>query len=86
MLLNAHDHTVSRTRNLELAGHWSAAGGNVSVWEFPDALRLPHDVVDPDEPAANTAASYPAILALMDGDAPRADLAVPVLLSEEKAS
>ena len=80
LLLNAHDHTVSRTRNVELAAHWSAAGGVVSVWEFPDALGLPHDVVDPDEPSANTAASYPAILALIDGDAPRRDLAVPVLL------
>ena len=81
MLLNAHDHTVSRTRSVELAAHWSAAGGAVSVWEFPDALRLPHDVVDPDEPGANTGASYPAILALIDGDAPRRDLAVPVLLA-----
>jgi esterase/lipase len=75
MLLNAHDHTVSRARNLDLAESWSAAGGNVSVWECPDALHLPHDLVDPDERFGNVAASYPVILALIDGLEPRADLA-----------
>ena len=75
MLLNAHDHTVSRARNLELAECWSAAGGNVTVWEFSNSLHLPHDLVDPDEPFGNIAASYPVILALINGLEPRSDLA-----------
>ena len=75
MLLNAHDHTVSRARNLELAKHWAATGGNVAVWEFPDSLHLPHDLVDPDERFSNVAASYPVIFHLIDGVEPRSDLA-----------
>lgn len=75
MLLNAHDHTVSRTRNLELAECWSAGGGNVAAWEFSDSLNLPHDLVDPDEPFGNTGVTYPAILGLINGVAPRRDIA-----------
>lgn len=75
MLLNAHDHTISRSRNLELAGCWSAAGGRVAAWEFPDSLNLPHDLVDPDEPSGNIDATYPVILGLIDGLEPRRKLA-----------
>lgn len=75
MLLNAHDHTVDRSRNLELAACWSAAGGNVNVWEFSNSLQLPHDLVDPDERFANVAATHPVILDLIDGVEPRSGLA-----------
>jgi len=74
LLLNAHDHTVNRSRNLELAECWGSTGGNVRVWEFSDSLHLPHDIVDPDEPFGNVAASYPVILALIDGVEPQRDL------------
>jgi len=74
LLLNAHDHTVSRARNLELAKRWASTGGNVRVWEFSDSLHLPHDLVDPDEPFGNIGASYPVILGLIDGVEPQMDL------------
>ena len=86
MLLNAHDHTISRSRNLELAGCWSAAGGRVAAWEFPDSLNLPHDLVDPDEPSGNIDATYAVILALISGLEPRKDLVHRLPIQRDLAS
>ena len=86
MLLNEHDHTVSRTRNLELAQSWAATGGNVGAWEFHDSLCLPHDVIDADERSGNVHASYPVILDLIDGVEPRRDLAHRLYVQRDTAS
>lgn len=85
MLLNAHDHTISRSRNLELAGCWSAAGGRVAAWEFPDSLNLPHDLVDPDEPFGNIRATHPVILCLIDGREPPRELAHRIHIARDVA-
>lgn len=75
VLVNAIDGTVSREAIDELARQWSARGGRVSMFEFPASLRLPHDVIDPDESTANTSATYPVLLALLYGATPPANLA-----------
>jgi carboxylesterase len=75
VLLNAHDRTVNRAAINELVAQWSATGGSVSMFEFPDSLRLPHDVMDPDEATGNTGATYPVLLALLYGATPPANLA-----------
>ena len=83
MLLNAHDHTVSRRRNLELAGRWASSGGNVAAWEFRDALQLSHDFVDPGERSANIAATHPVIRALIDGKQPASNAVYRLHLEQE---
>ena len=45
-LMNQHDHTIKAATAVALARVWSAKGMAVSVYELPDSLRLPHDVVD----------------------------------------
>jgi esterase/lipase len=75
VLVNAADRTVSRDAIDELAAHWSATGGRVSMFEFPDSLRLPHDVIDPDKLTGNTSVVYPVLLALLYGSTPPANLA-----------
>ena len=72
LVLNANDHTVSRRAIDELAGDWSAHGAVVRMYEFPTALKLRHDVIDPDEAGADTAVTYPVLRALIDGKAPPA--------------
>ena len=67
VLVNAHDHTVNRQAIDELVEHWSAAGGHVSMFELADSLRLPHDIVDPDELTGNTRVTYPIIVSLLYG-------------------
>lgn len=74
VVVNANDGTVSRGAIDDLAARWTAAGGHVSMYEFPDSLHLPHDVIDPDEASGNTAVTYPVIIALVYGDKPPASL------------
>jgi esterase/lipase len=78
ILVNASDETVNRDAVDELVAHWLAAGGHVSMVEFPDSLRLPHDIVDPDEATGNTKVTYPVFLSLLYGSTPPANLGVRV--------
>jgi carboxylesterase len=79
VLVNANDHTVNRQAIDELVEHWSAAGGHVSMLELADSLRLPHDIIDPDEHTGNVKVVYPVILALLYGSTPPANIGARVL-------
>jgi hypothetical protein len=79
VLVNAHDHTVNRQAIDELVEHWSATGGHVSMFELADSLRLPHDIVDPDELTGNTRVTYPVILSLLFGSTPSVNLGARVI-------
>ena len=72
VLLNASDRTVSNASALELAQHWSDHGTRVHVYQLPDSLRLPHDIIDPRHPGSDTAAVYPVLTALLAGERPPA--------------
>jgi hypothetical protein len=48
------------------------------MFELPDSLRLPHDVIDPDEYGGNTKVVYPVILSLLYGSTQAPGVAVPV--------
>jgi carboxylesterase len=69
-LVNANDHTVKTAPVLDLARQWTRKAVPVSVYEFPDSLQLPHNVVDPIQRAGNAAAVYPVLEALAQGDQP----------------
>jgi esterase/lipase len=45
-LLNEADRTIKSATAVDLARTWAANGMHVTVYELPDSLRLPHDVVD----------------------------------------
>jgi hypothetical protein len=62
-------------------GAQSPTGGHVSMFELSDSLRLPHDIVDPDEATGNTKVTYPVILSLLYGSTPPANLGVRVIRS-----
>ena len=81
VLVNAADRTVSRDAIDELAAQWSATGGRVSMFEFPDSLRLPHDVIDPDKLTGKPSVTYLVLLALLYGSTPPANLARRLLLN-----
>jgi carboxylesterase len=46
VLVNADDHTVRLSASEALARNWARHGATVSVFELPDSLRLPHNVID----------------------------------------
>lgn len=47
LLVNANDRTVRESAAEALAQDWAHHGAAVSVFELPDTLRLPHNIVDP---------------------------------------
>lgn len=71
-LLNPNDHTIKAGPAYDLARHWSDSGALVQVYQLPDSMHLPHDVVDVREPEGRTAAVYPVFDALTQGKAPPA--------------
>ena len=70
VLVNAHDHTVNAAAAVALAACWAAAGAHVSVYQLPDSLKLPHDVIDATEPGARPAVVQPIVEGLVDDISP----------------
>ena len=60
--------THSITQNLA-AQHGSA---EILAYEFPADLEIPHDMIDPSQPGANTPLVYPKLLDLFGVGAPAA--------------
>lgn len=69
-LVNANDRTVKTAPVLDLARLWNARSIPVAVYEFPDSLELPHNIMDPMQRRGNNAAVYPTLEALAHGDHP----------------
>ncbi|MDB4884128.1 MAG: putative esterase [Gemmatimonadetes bacterium] len=67
MLLNDNDRTVSERSALSLVERWRTRDGvAVTLYRFPRALGLPHDLVDVSQRCGMPAVVYPVIIALMD--------------------
>lgn len=47
LLVNASDRTIKASAAEALAQSWIRHGADVSVFELPDSLRLPHNIIDP---------------------------------------
>ncbi len=72
LLLNANDRTVKAAPALDLAKEWWTNGATVAVYEFPDSLKLPHNVMEAAHRGGNPLAVFPSLLALTHGAAPPA--------------
>ena len=70
LLLNAGDHTVKGTAAEAMAREWSRHGANVSVFELPDSLRLPHNIIDPIRGRVGGEAVLRLVRALAYGQTP----------------
>jgi esterase/lipase len=65
------DPAVSNAANAELVRAWQAhAPGRVQAYEFPDSMRLGHDVIDPDQPYERVGVVYPILEKILLGEAP----------------
>ncbi|MEO6463166.1 MAG: alpha/beta fold hydrolase [Candidatus Eisenbacteria bacterium] len=61
-----HDPAVGNAAIAALGRSWHERGGRaVTAVEFPESLRLNHDVVDPDQVGARTDLTYPVLLDLI---------------------
>ena len=66
IVTTAMDEGVANEPAHELARRWRAQGGDVRSYEFPESLRVHHDMIDPEQPYEQVAISYPQLLALID--------------------
>ena len=66
-LVNSRDRTTKTEPALALARRWNRDGAQARVYEFPDSLGLPHNVVDPVQHPHDASLVYRALAALADG-------------------
>ena len=66
-LLNENDRTVSDAAAVDLARRWSEGPSLVSVYEFPGALRLPHNVMETSARGGNLDVVLPVVEAMARG-------------------
>jgi pimeloyl-ACP methyl ester carboxylesterase len=72
LLVNLNDHTVKTAPVLDVAHAWNNRGAPVAVYELPDSLGLPHNVLDPIGREATPAIVLPVLAALAHGERPPA--------------
>lgn len=66
-LTTAADRGANNQLTKEIAARLETRqGGRVITYEFPESLGIPHDMIDPAQPGANTEASYSKILELVE--------------------
>jgi hypothetical protein len=59
------DVAVDNPAVARLAQVWRAHGARLTTHEFPAALRLNHDIIDPEQIGGNPALVYPVLLDLI---------------------
>jgi esterase/lipase len=72
LLVNPNDHTVKTAPVLDVARAWNNRGAPVTVYELPDTLGLPHNVLDPIGREATPSTVLPLLEALAHGERPPA--------------
>ena len=66
-LNTASDRGANNQLTKEIASRFEARKeAEVLTYEFPEPLGIPHDMIDPAQPCANTEASYSKILELVE--------------------
>lgn len=70
LLVNAGDRTVSESAAEMLATNWSRHGASVSIYELPDSLRFPHNVLNVPHGPVDAAAVLSLLRSLAYGQTP----------------
>lgn len=70
MVLNDNDAAIDNGIAARFAERCAGAGTKVVRYRFDRAFGLGHEIIDPMEPGADPAISYPVLLALIEGREP----------------
>ncbi len=69
MVTNANDFAVNNALCRQFANAWRAHGTDqIRTYEFPRALGLPHDLLDPIDAAVKPDAVYPQLIKIVEQD------------------
>lgn len=68
VVTNPNDWAVDNVVTKEVAAHWRHNGaGTLQTYEFAASYELPHEIIDPDNEAAQTDLVYPVLVELISG-------------------
>ncbi len=67
VVTNAAEPRLDNRFTYRLVESWRAHGASVETYEFPASDRLPHDLIDPGNPAQNNELVYPTVTRLIEG-------------------
>jgi hypothetical protein len=62
VITNAAEPGLDNRFTYQLVERWRRHGAAVSTFEFAASERLPHDLIDPANPAQNTKLVYPVVI------------------------
>jgi len=65
VVTNAADDSVNNALTAIVARNWQKHGAQLVEYEFPASLKLQHDLIDPNQPGANTAEVDQKLIALL---------------------
>ncbi|MCB9136943.1 MAG: alpha/beta fold hydrolase [Caldilineaceae bacterium] len=65
VITNPHDDTVRNSVTEALVAAWRKQGAGVTTYAFPAVWQLPHDLMDPQQPAQQTDRVYPLLVELV---------------------
>jgi len=68
VVINPDDNQVDPGYVSGFATNWNERSGNVAIVELP-AVGLPHDVIDPDQPAGDPDLVYPILIDALENGA-----------------
>jgi len=66
MVFNANDLMINNEMTMKIVNLWKAHHANLSTFEFPASLKLPHDIIDPAQPDQKVDIVYPRLLELLN--------------------
>lgn len=66
VITTGSDLAVDNAASARVVADWQAHGANVSTYEFPAALGLEHDLIDPGQPNQHVDIAYPKLIELID--------------------
>jgi len=66
VITNADDGSVNNELTRQAVASWQAHSPNVATYEFPAALELDHDLIDPNRPEQRIDLVYPIIIGLFE--------------------
>jgi len=67
VITNAAEPRLDNRFTAQLVDAWRIQGASVGTFEFPASDRLPHDLIDPANPAQNTELVYSVVIKTIDG-------------------
>jgi carboxylesterase len=66
VVTNASDPAVDNDATAAAVADWRAHSANLTAYEFPQTLGLPHDLIDPHEPGGQVDAVYARLIELIN--------------------